>query len=70
MLIWRKEQSPHFRSLSPIEATAIRCVCSGHTLEAIGEKLEQDFPDIDAVTECGQMLCRWIEDQMLAIVTS
>ena len=70
VLIWRKEQSPHFRSLSPIEATAIRCMCSGQTLEAIGEKLLQDFPGIDAVTECGQMLVRWIEDQVLATVTS
>ena len=70
VLIWRKEQSPHFRSLSTIEATAIRCICSGHTLEAIGEKLVQDFPDIDAVMECGQMLPRWIEDQVLAVATS
>ena len=68
VLIWRKEQSPHFRSVSPIEATAIRCIFSGRALEAIGEKLVQDFPDIDAVTECGQMLSRWIEDEMLAIV--
>ncbi len=70
VLIWRKQQSPHFRSLSPIEATAIRFICSGHTLEAIGEKLVRDFPDIDAVTEFGQMMPRWIEDQMLAIVNS
>jgi hypothetical protein len=69
VLIWRKEQSPHFRSLSPIEATAIRCIRSGQTLEVIGEKLVQDFPEIDAVTECGQMLSRWIEDQVLATVT-
>ena len=69
VLIWRKGQSPHFRSLSTIEATAIRSVCSGHTLEAIGQKLVQDFPDIDAVMECGQMLSRWIEDQVLAVVT-
>ena len=70
VLIWRKEQPPHFRSLSPIEATAIRCICSGHTLDAIGEILVQDFPDIDAVTEFGQMLPRWIEDQMLARVAT
>jgi len=70
VLIWRKEQSPHFRSLSPIEATAIRYICSGHALDAIGEKLVQDFPDIDAVTDVGQMLARWIEDQLLAIATS
>ena len=70
VLIWRKEQSPHFRSLSTIEATAIRCICSGHTLEAIGEKLMLDFPDIDAVKECGQMLPRWIEEEVLAVITS
>ena len=68
VLIWRKEQSPHFRSLSPFEATAIRCICSGNTLEAIGEKLVQDFPDIDAVTGFGQVLHRWIDDQILALV--
>lgn len=67
VLIWRKGHSPHFRSLSTIEASALTCVCSGHTMDAIGAALEKDFPDIDAATEFGCMLHRWIDDQLLAI---
>ncbi len=67
VLIWRKGDSPHFRSLSTMESAAIACVCSGCTMEAIGAALEKDFPDIDAATEFGLMLHRWIDDQVLAI---
>ena len=67
VLIWRKGHSPHFRSLSRIESLAIKCVCSGYPIDAIGAALEEGFPDIDAATEFGLMLHRWIDDQLLAI---
>jgi len=67
ILIWRKGHSPHFRSLSDIESSAISCVCSGYTLDAIGEALAKDFPDADAATEFGVMLGRWIDDELLSI---
>ena len=67
VLIWRKGHSPHFRSLSPIESSAITCVCSGYTMDAIGAALEKKFPDIDAATEFGLMLHGWIDEQLLAI---
>ncbi len=66
VLIWRKGHSPHFRSLSTIESSAISCVCAGFTIDAIGAALEKEFPDIDAATEFGLMLHRWIDDQVLA----
>ena len=67
ILIWRKGHSPHFRSLSKIEASAIACVFSGLTLNAIGAALEKEFPDTDVVTEFGLTLHRWLDDQLLTI---
>ena len=67
VLIWRKGHSPHFRSLSKIESSAIACVCSGFTLDAIGAALEEEFPDADIATEFGITLRRWLDDQLLAI---
>ncbi len=65
VLIWRKGNSPHFRSLSKIESSAIACVCSGFTLDAIGTALEKQFPDTDVATEFGVTLHRWLDDQLL-----
>jgi len=67
LLIWRKGHSPHFRSLAKIESAAIACVCVGKELEAIGETLEKDFPDVDVAAEFGVMLHRWIADEILRI---
>ena len=65
LLIWRKGDSPHFRSLAPIEASAISAACSGGSLDAIGTKLGEDFPEVDVATEFGVMLSRWLEDQII-----
>lgn len=73
LLIWRKGHSPHFRSLTKIEAAAIACVCSrdtlGATLESIGAVLEKDFPDVDVATEFGVMLHRWLDDEIIGITS-
>ncbi|WP_394210162.1 putative DNA-binding domain-containing protein [Enterovibrio calviensis] len=67
VLIWRKGHSPHFRSLSPIESEAIGYVRAGETLNDIGAKLMEKFPDEDVSTQFGHMLLRWINDEILAI---
>lgn len=67
ILIWRKAYSPHFRSLAKIEAAAIACIRGGGTLEAIGETLENAFPDVDVATEFGVMLRRWLDDEIISI---
>ena len=66
LLIWRKGHSPHFRSLSKIESTAIACIRSGEMLDAIGTILEKNFPDTDVATEFGVMLHRWLDDEIIA----
>lgn len=68
VLIWRKGHSPHFRSLSEIESAAIACIRSGDSLESMGETLGEEFPDVDTATAVGEMLCRWVDDQLLATV--
>ncbi|WP_421870315.1 DNA-binding domain-containing protein [Motiliproteus sp.] len=65
ILMWRKGHSPHFRSLSAIETTAINYLCQGLGLEAIGEALSQDYPKADIVTEFGNMIARWLDDELL-----
>lgn len=66
ILIWRKEFSPHFRSLTPIESAAINYLLSGDTIDQIGESLTQEFPQADVTNEFGLMLQRWINDEVLA----
>ncbi|MGV6816868.1 MAG: HvfC/BufC family peptide modification chaperone [Thiotrichales bacterium] len=66
IVIWRKEYSPHFQSISPIEALAIRCLRAGETLENIGATLAKAFPESNPATTFGGFLQRWINEQMLA----
>ena len=67
VMIWRKEHSPHFRSLSPLEATAIQQLQSNSTIETLCEVLANEFPEIDIATEFGSMLARWLDDHILAL---
>ncbi len=67
VIVWRKEQSPHFRSVSAVESMALNYVCRGYTLKEIGIELEQSFPSSRVSMEFGQMLPRWILDGLLAV---
>lgn len=67
VLTWRKGHSPHFRSLSAIESSALACLRGGATLEEMVSRIAESFPNADAATEFGMMLQRWIDEQMLAI---
>ena len=67
ILIWRKGHSPHFRSLAPIEASAISAAHSGNSLDTIGSKLGEEFPDVDVATEFGVMISRWLEEQIISV---
>ncbi|RXJ72703.1 DUF2063 domain-containing protein [Veronia nyctiphanis] len=66
VLVWRKGHSPHFRSVLAHEATALSWMKEGYSINEIGESLQNRFPDIDASTVFGQMLHRWINDEVLA----
>ncbi|MDD1783143.1 DNA-binding domain-containing protein [Enterovibrio sp. ZSDZ35] len=65
VLVWRKGYSPHFRSISPLETVAIKSVREGQSLDVIGETLVAQFPDDNVPVLFGQMLPRWIADELL-----
>lgn len=67
MITWRKGHSPHFRSVSAIEYSALNYLCEGRDLEAIGKALSTDFPKVDIVNEFGLMIARWLDDEILAV---
>ena len=66
ILIWRKGHSPHFRSLTPMESTAVSYLISGKTLDQIGASLTTEFPQANVIHEFGIILQRWITDKVLA----
>ncbi|NLS13418.1 DUF2063 domain-containing protein [Vibrio sp. SM6] len=66
VVIWRKGDSPHFRSLSPMESQAIQCVENGLDLNEIGDHLQTKFPQENISAELGLLIQRWISDEMLA----
>lgn len=66
VMIWRKETSPHFRSLSYIETKAVELLQSGQSIESLCEILSEQFPDLDIATEFGKLLARWLDDQILS----
>lgn len=65
-LTWRKGHSPHFRTLSMIEYSALNHLCSGRDLESMGAALSEEFPDADVVNEFGILIARWLDDELLA----
>ncbi len=65
VLMWRKGYSPHFRSLSAIETSAVNYLCSGYDFEQIGEALYKDFPEADIVCEFGKIIAHFLEDELL-----
>lgn len=65
LLVWRLGHSPHFRSLSALEAAAVDQLLQGLGFAAICEALAEQFPGADAAAEAGGLLRRWLDDGLL-----
>ncbi|MDA0225950.1 MAG: DNA-binding domain-containing protein [Proteobacteria bacterium] len=66
MLVWRRDLQPHFRSLEPDEAKALRAALGGASFaEVCLQAAEQGGAD-DAVVRSGRWLRRWIDEALLA----
>jgi hypothetical protein len=63
--VWRIEWRPHFRSLPPQEARAMRWVEAGTTLEALCVRQDERDPGRDAASDMGALLRRWMDEAML-----
>lgn len=66
LLVWRRELSPHFRSLGAFEARALDLVLAGVGFSAVCEQLAAAFPGVDLAVEAGALLRRWVDDGLLS----
>lgn len=65
VLVWRRGLQPHFRSLSPFEASALDHLQGGMAFGPTCEALALAFPDVDASVQAGTLLRGWIEEESL-----
>ena len=66
VLVWRRDDRPHFRSMAAPEAWAVRQLLAGQPWVALCEGLAEAWPDQDATTLAAQCLRRWVDEGVLA----
>lgn len=66
LLVWRRGEQPHFRSLAPVEAAALGFVASGRSFGETCATLAATFPGTDIAVEAGTILRRWVQEELLA----
>ncbi len=66
VLVWRRDDRPHFRSMAAPEAWAVRQLLTGQPWAALCEGLVEAWPDQDATTLAAQCLRRWMDEGVLA----
>jgi len=69
-LIWRKDLSPHFRSLSEPEAWALRAAREGQSFPEICAGLCEWIVPEEAAGAAAGWLRTWVDDQVIAEVVS
>jgi hypothetical protein len=67
--IWRKEYSPTFRTLEPVEARAIFMASDGRTFGAICAVFIHEFGEVDGPQVAGRLMGRWITEGMIGSVS-
>jgi hypothetical protein len=70
VLVWRRGQQPHFRSVSALEAAALRLLQQGRSFAALCEALAAIFPSEDTPTLAGALLRRWVDEELLCSLAS
>lgn len=66
VLVWRRDDRPHFRSMATPEAWAVQQLLAGQSWAALCEGLAQAWPGQDATTLAAQCLRRWVDEGVLA----
>jgi hypothetical protein len=66
--IWRKEYSPTFRTLEPVEAQAIFMVADGRTFGEICGAVIHKIGEVEGPQVAGNLLGRWISEGMVGAV--
>ena len=66
--IWRKEYSPTFRTLAPLEAQAVSMAADGRTFGEICSAVIHEVAEIEGPQIAGNLLGRWISEGMVGAV--
>jgi hypothetical protein len=69
VLVWRRDERPHFRSMAAAEASAVQALLHGRSFAEICADLAEAYPDLDAALAAGGMLRQWVADGVLARVS-
>jgi hypothetical protein len=64
-LLWRKELTPRFRSLSEPESWALTAIKDGATFAVLCEGLCRWFTAEQAPSEAAALLRRWVDDELM-----
>ena len=65
VIVWRQDAQVHYRDLQEVEARALALVSEGATFAAICEAIATDPERPDQTTLIGQMLARWLADEII-----
>ena len=65
VIVWRQNAQVRYRDLREVEARALGLVSEGATFAAICEAIAADLEQPDQTTLIGQMLARWLADEII-----
>jgi hypothetical protein len=65
VVVWRLDERPHFRSVSPLEAAALRALMQRLSFADTCALLAERFPDENAAVAAGGLLRRWLDEGLL-----
>ncbi len=66
LIVWRKDFSPHFKLIDPLENTALIALNAGQSFGEVCALMTQDANEQAAVATLGNMLAGWIGDGLLS----
>jgi hypothetical protein len=66
VLVWRCDERPHFRSMTPMEAYAMGLLTQGQSFADMCASMAAQFTDEDTTPVAGALLRRWVEEGALA----
>jgi putative DNA-binding protein len=68
--VWRKDYSPTFRTLDPVEAGAMFMLTDGRTFGEICAAIVHEVGEVDGPQVAGNLLGRWIAEGMIGSIRS
>jgi len=66
--IWRREYSPTYRTLDPMESQVLPMVAGGRTFGEICRVIIDEVGEAEGTQVAGNLLWRWISEGMVAVV--